>query len=231
VLTEIPLLENWIKVPIALYVPDTGNISDLLKKIPLIRRFNIRVYIPHSIEHAFTKMKLLSSLGVHTAIILDKTEPDWDALSDLAAYSLLTRVPHATIYPFSYLSSKYNFSKPTDFNAVYFNDPRKYLHLTEEGAVALSTEDINSRCFISNNVCLAGNIHENTHYIEYLESWRHLFLDYSICAYCEGWRICLGKFIGVVSDYSKCQSFCSECLSMIEQDRTIKKLEVCAWQL
>jgi hypothetical protein len=55
-------------------------------------------------------------------------------------------------------------------------------------------------------------VKENPEYHNRLEAWRDFFLKSNGCAYCAGWRICLGKFAGKENRTSGCKKFFIELL-------------------
>ena len=229
-LTAIPIDKNWGRTPIALFVTGTGKVRDLIIKASRLRRFNVRVYIPADSIENLTAIRILSSLGVSTSIIFQKNQKLWDELIDLMAYSLLGLVNHGTIEPFSYLASNYENCKYIDFSAVYFNDPAKYLHVNKDGRMALTNEDLEAESFISLNLDDIDNLEQNEDYIERLNSRRNYFLETDGCAYCPGWRVCLGKFSNGTPKNHGCREFSTELMEIVEKYRKLKSKNAEVWQ-
>jgi hypothetical protein len=180
----------------------------------------------------------LPSFPVHTikfilsTVFFGEKNIDWVALTDLMTYAILGRIPHAPIEPFHYIANHYTQNTKTErieFSAVYLNDPSKYVHLNEEGFVALTKEDLIARRFISDQINEIINLSQHPAYIEYLDKWKHYFIKPTECAFCQGWRVCLGKF-SAIGSYSGCKDFFLELMEVIEQYWSIQKSKMEVWQ-
>ena len=230
-LADIPFQEDWKKIPIALYTSDIGCFSKLANSLSLIRQLNIRVYLPIDRKESYTSLRILSSLGIASTVVFGEKNIDWEAMSDLMTYSILGRAPHAPIEPFYYISSHYNPTQQTGFGSVYFDDPSKYLHLNEEGFVSLSHKDLMEGRFIADDINQIGDLSQYPTYIEYREAWKQFFLKPDGCAYCQGWRVCLGKFSTMTNNYPGCKQFFIELMGVVEQYQSMTKNKVELWQI
>lgn len=229
-LTTITFKEEWKDIPIALFVRSMGKLSLFIKQLPVVRKLNIRIYLPTAPEENCTDVRVLSSLGVETALVFSDKNVDWDLLSDVMSYAYFARAPHEPIAPFDYIQRRYNKHHQNDFSAVYFNDPHTYLHLNETGQVALTKEHLASGKFIAESIEELGDVESNQDYIEYTESWRKFFLDKDGCAYCPGWRVCLGKFSNDDKNNPGCRDFFCEMMDSIEHKSTLTKEVAETWQ-
>ena len=230
-LADIAFQEDWKNIPLALYASEIGHFSKLANNLSLIRHFNLRVHLPIDREENYTSLRILSSLGIASTVVFGEKNIDWEKLSDLMTYTILGRVHHAPIEPFRYISSHYNPTQQTGFDSVYFDDPSKYLHLNEEGFVSLSHKDLMEGRFIADDINQIGDLSQCPAYIEYHEAWKQFFLKPDGCAYCQGWRVCLGKFSPGTGDYSGCKQFFIEFMEVVEQYQSTTKNKVELWQL
>lgn len=230
-LSQINLEDNWRDIPLAVYLPAPGSFKDYAKRLERLKVFNLRLFFPAHDKESYIACRILSSLGIATGLTFDSEEPDWEALTDLAAYSLYGKGPHTPIEPFQTLVSRYDPTLRNSWAAVYFNDPNTYLHLSGDGKVALNRAKLLARDFITERLGDLSAIRDNSTYQEALESWREHFLEEEGCAWCESWRICLGNFDGICADRtSGCQPFFSELLDAADEYRALKKQERTLWQ-
>lgn len=221
-ISTLPFKQDWRYIPIALFAPGVGRFADFIKLLPILRQLNLRIYLSTDFEENLTSIRILSSLGIETAVIFNIKKIDWEKLADLLSYAFFAQIPHANIYPFHYIATKYGKNCRTDFGAVYFDDPQTYLHLDESGHVALSQGDLEAGCFILENVEFIEQIEGNEEYHKGLEKWREVFLRGFGCASCPGWRICLGKFSAFQTVNKACREFFTEMMDKVEKYLEIK---------
>ncbi len=228
-LSSIIFNDEWRSIPIALFVPGIGNISSLMNQVEIMKNQNLRVYLSANKDENLTAARILSSLGVETAIVFDQSPVNWNLLRDLAAYAIYNITAHADIAPFGYLKERYNPVKQINFESLYFNDPEFYLHLDDAGRVALTREEYDRGEFISRDVSELATIRDNIKYLRAIEKWREHFLSFDKCACCPAWKICMGSFQVDEEDYN-CRDFFLEIMDAIETmlSRTVEKKIV--WQ-
>ena len=229
-LVSIPFQEEWQDIPIALYVPSLGLFRDFINKLPILKKLNIKVYLTTSSKENYTSLRILSSLGINSVVVFDNKYLNWELLSDLMTYSLLGLVKHAPIEPFHFIASHYEPTKRTDFGAVYFEDPSKYLHVDEKGHVALSQKELKSGKYIAKEISELNEFLQSDKYIMRLGEWKEFFLQTDGCAYCQGWRVCLGKFSKVSKKKSGCKKFFSELMDVVEQFQSLHNNKKETWQ-
>lgn len=221
-LTALTFKEEWMDIPIALYVSSLGRFPQFVKQLPLLRQLNLRVYLPTDSKENYSSVRIISSLGIETAVIFREEGLDWKLISDLMSYAYFARAPHAPIAPFDYMAARYHRHQRNDFSSVYFDDPRTYLHLDEKGQVALTSADLLAGKYIAQSIDDLGDIDQNDDYVNHLESWRVFFLQKDGCAYCPGWRVCLGKFSHITNGDTGCKQFFSELMDSVELKQSIK---------
>jgi hypothetical protein len=209
-------LEEAIAAPLYLEITGLGNFRDSIEHIRLLRRLKGLVLLSEDVPGSYRDLKILSSLLVPCGIKFGCQDPVWDSLSDLMSYFVYSKVPHAPIQPFHFVTSNYNPQKRIDFNFIYFEDPAKFLHLDVRGWIALSRKDLEREEFISTDLSQLDRIEDLPSYGQRLESWREFFLKPDGCAYCPGWRICLGKFEESADKESGCKQFFSEWMEATE---------------
>ncbi|MBF0537069.1 MAG: hypothetical protein HQL03_02325 [Nitrospirae bacterium] len=236
VYTDIPLdciefRQEWRDIPVALYAPTLGRFTQFVRLLPILRQLNIRVYLPVATSQDIIWLRVLSSLGISTAINFDDGVCDWDALCDLMTYALLGRVPHATIEPFTYIATHYAPNQRTDFGAVYLDDPSRSLHMDDTGCVALTNSDLLKKDFIADDIRAIGDITQNERYNQWQQSWRQVFLRPDGCAWCGGWRLCQGRFHKDSNDNAGCKKFFIELMDIAKQHQDLRNKKRELWQL
>jgi hypothetical protein len=155
---------------------------------------------------------------------------NWDSLADLASYALLGIVPHAAIEPFRYIASRYHPQERAEWDAVFFDDPVTYLHVSEAGEVALTRSDLREGRFLAPSpdkvtAETRNQAMENRRWI-----WHQFFLERARCASCEGWRLCRGRFAAQVERNPSCSKFFVELLDVIDRHKKAQARPGEQWQ-
>jgi radical SAM protein with 4Fe4S-binding SPASM domain len=207
-----------------------GHFPNLIKQLPILRKLNIRIYFPADKTENYSSIRILSSLGISTGIVLQTQPIQWENLLDLATYALLGFALHAPIEPFHYMAKNHSPNQRTDYNQVYFENPSEYLYLNNEGWVALTCRDLLNENYILKNIAGIDKIKTMKKYIRYMESWKKFFLFNEKCSYCPAWRICLGKFFEIAEETQDCQNFFVELLEMVESCKSNEKKSPEIWQ-
>lgn len=232
-IASIPFHESWKGIPIAIYANEMGTMKELMGRLPLIRDLNIRIFLNSDLEANYTSLHIMASLGIECGLYFgNKEKINWELVNDLMTYAIYGKVNHAPLEPFYHLASHYNPEQHTDFNSVYFENPLTYLHIDHEENIAASSEDLDNKKFIAKGIDSLERISENNKYDEAIHAWQQFFLKPDGCAYCQAWRVCLGKFSESVKVNEGCKPFfvdmmeaCDHFLSMQHKN---KKKEV--WQ-
>jgi len=216
-LSALPIPGDWDGIPVALFAPEMGRYRDLSDTIQKLYDFKIHVYFPAGNAENLVSCRILASLGVTCCLAFDEREPDWTALADLMTYAAFGPVPHAPIEPFHHMASHYSPGACLDWGALYFDDPREYLHLDSRGRVALSRHGLTKGLFIADHISSIRDPLENEGYMKGLNAWRRHFLEDHPCILCEGWKICLGRFGSDGRHRPGCARFAADTLAEIEQ--------------
>lgn len=228
ILTSVPFAEKWLNIPIHLYLSKPGSLRSMLGKLTLLRQLSTRIFLPAEKQKNLTEVMILASLGIDCGVFWDdegKEDIDWEALNDLLHYAIYTQTKHAAIEPFHYVASNYNPGEPTDFGSVYFDNPRRYLHVDHEENIALSHKDLIEKKFITKGIGDIDNITGNQMYMDSQTQWQDFFLKNTICASCPAWRVCLGKFSSTYDQNPGCKNFFSDLMDASDFYRDLKKKE------
>lgn len=207
---DIAELEKSSTVPFYLEISGLGGFKESLEHIRSLRRLDVLVMLAEDAPGTYRDLKILSSLFVACGIKFGNRFPDWESLADLLSYSVYSKVTHAPIQPFHFIISNYDAQKRIDFAGTYYEDPSKFLHINTHGCIALSREELEKEEFISIDLEGLEEVMKLPAYIQRMEAWREYFLKPDGCAYCPGWRICLGKFEKYTGKESGCMTFFGE---------------------
>ena len=218
---EIDIGEDWENTPIALMAPSVGRFRNISKKLELLRKLNLRVYLPCN-EKNLTGVRLLASVGIPTCIVFNVDHTlDWDALADLMTYALLGGAQHAPIEPFQTIANSYRQTsrRGEDWGRVYFEDSSRYLHIDVTGKIALSHRELLAGDFIADDLSKLDSLEIKEAIEDRMNMWRNLFLENHFCARCSAWRICRGKFSKGKTEPNGCVNFFDEMADIVEQYR------------
>ena len=208
---------TWNEFPLALYVQEIGPLREVLANVRLLRQMNARLYLPLDRDENYAYARILCSLGVAITVVEGVTCPDWDALLDLATYAILGRVAHALLDPFTVMANQYNPSEPLNVSSVYFNNPARYLHLSQDGKVAFDEEDLQAGRYVLDSVDQLDTLPECPAYERRLSAWRGVFLRFEGCSICPAWRVCLGRMSKYAPDLHGCREYSTELLEILDQ--------------
>lgn len=229
-LSDIPFQETWQEIPLAIQVSGLGRFLDFMKILPTLRKLNLRVYIPTDSIENIAAIRILSSLGINTALVIRPEMTNWDLLADLMSYAYFGLVPHAPIEPFDSLANWFEDHKQLNGGSVYFEDPAKYLHVDTAGRIAMTPADAEVDSYIAQRVEDLDTALLSRGYQEGVERWRKHFLQTDGCAYCPGWRLCMGQYASSCTEDPGYKNFFSEVLDAIELYRSQKKPARVVWQ-
>lgn len=229
-LADTRIRDDWRHIPLALTLPGMGRLREAIDKIRALRSMNTRLYLVTGDAESFVAPRILASLGVETAVVFARTGVDWEAAADLMTYALLGQRPNAGIQPFAYLAHHYQPTARTDFGAPFYDDPRKFVHLDSRGRVALSRAERDAGTFIAEDACELDELAELGAYRDRLDAWQKWFLETDGCAYCEGWRVCQARAVGIPALDGSCRAFFSELMDVVEQHRERSEGKLVVWQ-
>lgn len=229
-LSSLDFNSNWKGIPIHLFISAIGDFSKLVPLLPVLRDLDIRIFFYATSPSAFVDAQILSSLGIHSGVILTENQSYWEELNDLIHYSIYGKMLHAPIEPFGFLCQNYNQNETCTIKNVYFNSPDRYLHLNEKEEIALSREDLLAGNFIEQGIEHLDLIKQNTQFSNNLIKWQQLFLKEDGCAFCSAWRIC-GGFFENQNNTTNCRETFSELLEAVEfynnSNKSINRSELC----
>jgi radical SAM protein with 4Fe4S-binding SPASM domain len=230
--TSIKFLENWAKIPLAIYVSSLGSYRMFFHMLPLLRKMNLRIFLPASNNQNLIDVQMIASLGMFSGIYFDKKAVDWDKMKELGLYAQFSKSQHAPIEPFHHISTKYNSEEKLDFNTVYYNDPTQFLHINSEGKVALTNPLLKEEKYVLDSFQKINTLKDTEEYNNYTTAWQRHFLEKTTCSYCPAWKICLGKFEDTIDEQKSCQQFFIEIMdgAEIHKEQHKRKPEK-VWQL
>ena len=210
--------EAWSSLPIALTAPAVSRVRNLVARLALFRKLNLRVYLPCE-DGNLIDARVLASLGVAVGVVFDfARSPDWAALADLMTYALLGPAPDEPIEPFQTMAECCRQGlRGEDWGRAVFDDPSGFLHLDAAGRIALSRRELLACEFVAQDPSELDSPTLANAVAERLESWRTLFLDDHFCARCGGWRLCRGRFADGKREPDGCAEFFQEMLEVVEQ--------------
>jgi hypothetical protein len=196
-LSEIDLDSTLKDLPIALQVGGLGRFRDFIKLRDKLSKFNLRIYLPAHTREECTTIWILSSLGFHCCAVMNPSsgsEFDWNALKELAVFSMFPRKPHGDIDPFTFIGEHFEGNAVINFKTVYFDDPSRFLHVDEEGRLSLSPKDQKTGKYLNVQLEQYHLVLEQEEYKKSLQSWKSFFIERTKCGQCEAWLVCNGFF-------------------------------------
>jgi hypothetical protein len=232
--TKAPLASLLLRAeedsfPIALFPSEIGRLQDLVRILPVLRDLNIRVYLPANNAGQLKSIRILASLGIDCAVLLDGGGVLWDLLTDLMTYALLGLAPHASIEPFQLICGNYDPRFRAAFGSVYFDDPVTYLHVNEQGGVALTRDDLRAGRLVAASIEDATESVRSAAYDAHCDLWKNHFLTRTKCASCPGWRVCVGRFAAWAEAEPGCTAFFAEMMDVIDNQHKGQKKVKKTW--
>lgn len=227
-LSEVPLSEERKSIPLSLHVQEMGDLKRVMRRLKLLRESNIRVFMPAGRSENLTSVRILSSLGVATGLVL-ASPLDWDAVNDLMHYAMYTRILHADIEPFGYVTSAY---EPRDFTYLgtpLFENPLKYVHVDEGENLALSADGLREGKWIAQGLACLPELTASPEYRASIHSWQGMFLEDRKCAYCPAWRLCQGAYLADCDRDGNVLHFFEDFLAAADASYTARQ-EGAKWQ-
>jgi hypothetical protein len=209
-LSTLAFKEEWVNLPLAIYAEEFGEYKDLLPQMERIRKANVRIFLSSQHEFNYTGIRILSSLNINCGLYFNGAMPDWERMNDLMHFAIYSRTRHAPVEPFDWLVSHYQPAGYTDYNAVYFDDPSRYIHVNEKEQIALTASDLSSDNFIGEGIDLIEKIDANTQYSDFLNRRYSTIQRLDECAFCPAFRICLAKYSHLRNKKKTCKPFFSD---------------------
>jgi hypothetical protein len=216
-LDSIEYRDEWKDIPLTIRASSFGKFRNLVKKLDIMRRLSLCVYLPCTDHTNMVGLRILSSVGIRCGVTFEGDVVDWEDLADLMTYAVFERTPHAPIEPFMFIATNYKSNAYTDWGTVYCDHPSTFLHLDSEGHVALSHKELNKKQFIAMDYFAVTESSLLEAIEQRSQAWRQYFVDNRVCARCPAWRICLGKFDPGTQENTGCAAFLSEMMEAAEQ--------------
>lgn len=214
--STIPVKEAWASIPLAVYAPRLGIFKEVVAKIDLLRKLNLRIFFPSDNPNLTTELSIISSLGIACGVYFKDISINWEHMIDLMHYAVYSQGNHAPIEPFQYIVSHYKPLSNTDFSPVYFNDPLKFIHIDDKGQIAFTAEELCHGHYFCEGVSSIANMASMQAYEDRLHKWQEHFLEFSDCSSCPSWRVCQGKFSDTRDKDSGCRLFFSNMVEAAE---------------
>jgi len=221
-LDQLQLRPEDARIPIALVVPTAGRFRNLARKIDELRKFNLRVYLPCDSPENIASLRILSSLGIETCAMFGGGV-DWNALTDLMTYALLDyRMPHAPMQPFEFIASTFDPCSSLHWDFLWFDDPTHFVHVDDQGRVALSDAELREQCFVAQDLTAISDPSELPALKARRRLWTTHFVQADACSSCEGWSLCHGKFAETAA-HATCSEFFAEVKVVARQHKLLAK--------
>lgn len=215
-IASIDIDRSWNEMPLVFCLNSLGNFKNFVLQLPIIKTLNISFFFKCNNEDNFINLRILSSLNINCGLVLDQSLIHWELLLDLLTHSLYSKSKHKIIEPFKYIITNYKPQEYVDYSYVYFNDPRRFLHIDKKMNIALTHLDLVSGNFVGNGTNDINNIEKNETYKEKMTAWQDYFLSINECSTCPAWRICLGKFDKANNKNDTCKRVFSEVFDALE---------------
>ncbi len=215
-LSSIQYHREWKNIPIHIFATEMGNFREFLSKLQILRELSIRLFLTSDNKKNISDLQIISSLGVDCGLYFGNQTINWDSINDLMHYNVYGKMRHGTIEPFQYIVTQYQPQQYTDFGSVYFENPQRYVHISDEGKIGLSSNDLKQEKFVTETISELESITENANYQHYKKRWQEFFQQNDGCSYCPSWRVCLGKFDYQRVANPKCAELFSDCMEAAE---------------
>jgi hypothetical protein len=185
---------------------------------------SLRFMLPTEGGGNYASLRILSSLGIPSGFVLKGETVDWEQLLDLTTYYYFNVASHAPISPLDAFGDHYAPGEGSPFGSAYLESPAStYFHVSVEGEVALSQQDLKGGNFLYPS--LEALAEERVQSVA--EGGNHtltaFFLAPGPCPTCPALKLCRRRVAaddGSVPD--GCSSFFSELMGMIEEYQAMR---------
>ncbi len=219
-LETIDVNPNWGNLPIVLYINRLGQYCNIHHKINILKSLNVIVIFTAREEYSTRDAQILSSLGIHSGILLSKDSELSEHVLDLLTYSFYGNFPHAEIEPFSSICKYYDGENYVSPSYAYFVNPHRYIYINKEMKLGLSQKDLDDNNSYNFEDIEKGEIFKIIDKDQL--KWQSYFIESHPCTFCPAFRICLGYF-----DYKKNNNKCKEVMSeLLEAIEFFKKTKI-----
>ncbi|MEN6464618.1 MAG: hypothetical protein ABFD62_05495, partial [Syntrophaceae bacterium] len=205
-------------IPLVIVPRSFGNFRDLEKHIGALQGLNVTIHLPCDSPGNIAGLRILSSLGIQSCAVPGKGSQDWEALADLMTYAVLGPLPHAPIEPFAYIASHYETSSCLEWDFLYFDDPKRFLHMDEKGRLAGSRSGLKSKSFIARDILAPDAFPASGDSPEALQPGKPRPDAGSPCSSCDGFNICHGRFSAIAAEKG-CSDFFLEMIDVAQRSK------------
>ncbi len=191
-LSELELKDTYKGIPLALFVPETGDLTMILIQTGRLRNFNMQVFFPADKAENIRDLRILSSLHIDCGFYLKSCGDniDWDSLDDLFHYFAYTNVPKGHIEPFRFLCSKDYENETFSITAPVFNDPAQFVYIDRSMNIAESRDELVKGNFLGSGLEQLKEIINDCENRKIREIRTRVFIDNEKCSFCSAWRSC-----------------------------------------
>lgn len=228
-LETIDINPNWGHTSVILYINRLGQYRNIYPKINLMKRLNVMVVFTSNEAQAARDAQILSSLGIHSGILIMPESQLSESVLDLMTYAFYGSWPHAEIEPFATICRYYDGESYVSPAFANFENPNRYIHINKEKKCAFTSAGLKD----SNKFFEESEILDSNKLVDLVEKenrkWQNYFINSHPCTFCPAFRICLSYF-DFKTNGCKCKEVMSELLEAIEFHKQIesqKRIERC----
>ena len=194
-----------------------------------MKRLNIMVVFTSNETQATRDAQILSSLGIHSGILITSKSQLSEPILDLMTYAFYGNYPHADIEPFATICRYYDGESYVSPSYANFENPNRYIHINNEKKCAFTSTELkdSNKCFDEHEMLDRYNFAELVE--KENRKWQTFFINSHPCSFCPAFRICLNYF-DFKANGCKCKEVMSELLEAIEFHKQIesqKRIERC----
>ncbi|MBK8805533.1 MAG: hypothetical protein IPO21_02325 [Bacteroidales bacterium] len=203
---------------IVCFASKLGEYSILRKQFPYIHKNKILFFFEPNSEESFLSVKLLSTLNIAVGFKLNSKDILWQDLLDICFHTLYSKASHYIFEPINYLISDFKKEGTIHIESSYFDNFRRYLHLSDTTMqLALTQDDLKNKNFIADGFESLLLKETETVYEKKIAEWHAVFIENKPCATCVAWRLCNGSFLSYCDKgMSEPVAFFSEILEAIQ---------------
>lgn len=209
-LSNIPFQKAWKDIPIVIYALKFGNYKELLPKLHLIRKLNIRIFLSSDNFANFLYLRILSSLRIECGLLFGRNPVDWDEVNDLMHYAVYSRTNHAPIEPFHQIVSNYRSTELQEYNSIYFDNSAHFIHVNENEQIALTSGEAENGQYIATGLDSLPQIIDDHGNGNETKEWQDILLERNECSFCKAFRICFMKSAQNSIPRNGCKHFFSD---------------------
>lgn len=214
-LETIDFKPEFFQGPLVLCINRLGKFSQVHHKIAMLRNMNVSVFFTGEERTATRDAQILSSLGIHSGIVLHKNAALSDNVMDLMTYHFYGTLPHAPIEPFSTLEHLYDGTRHVTPAQAQLHDPTRYVFIDKDYHLAFSQEELDRGEYFDQGRDKLATLSQHEAVEAQQTKWQEMFIESHPCTFCPAFRVCMGYF-AEQRDNGRCQVVMSDLLEAIE---------------